>query len=341
MLLTRDEFREAVFKRDNYKCIICGEPAQDAHHIMERRLFQDGGYYVDNGASLCGEHHIAAEQTLLTVETIRDILHITKPILPDDYYSDVVYDKWGNIILPNGTRLRGELFDDESVQKVLQPVLSTFTKYVKYPRTLHLPWSNGTDDDRFLKNDLNFIGKEVVCTLKLDGENTNLYNDYIHARSLEYDSHRSRDLIKKFHAQIAYNIPENMRICCENVTAVHSIKYKNLQHFCYGFSVWENNLCLSWEDSLEWFELLGITAVPSFYRGVYDRERIESMYKTMCDHSINEQEGYVVRLEESFHFKDFRNSVAKYVRPNHVSDKSHHWKFKKVEFNEFDKKTYT
>jgi len=33
-LLTRDEFREGVFKRDNYKCVVCGAPAKDAHHII-------------------------------------------------------------------------------------------------------------------------------------------------------------------------------------------------------------------------------------------------------------------------------------------------------------------
>lgn len=57
-LLTRDIFRESVFSRDNHKCVICGNPAKDAHHIIERRLFSDGGYYIDNGASLCEEHHI-------------------------------------------------------------------------------------------------------------------------------------------------------------------------------------------------------------------------------------------------------------------------------------------
>lgn len=54
ILLTRDDFREFVFKRDNHKCVVCGEPAVDAHHILERRLFHDSGYYLDNGASLCG-----------------------------------------------------------------------------------------------------------------------------------------------------------------------------------------------------------------------------------------------------------------------------------------------
>ena len=45
MLLTRDQFREGVFKRDNHKCVICRAPAVDAHHIIERRLWTDGGYY--------------------------------------------------------------------------------------------------------------------------------------------------------------------------------------------------------------------------------------------------------------------------------------------------------
>jgi 5-methylcytosine-specific restriction endonuclease McrA len=44
-LLNRDEFREGVFERDNHKCVICGKPAVDAHHIMERRLFPDGGKF--------------------------------------------------------------------------------------------------------------------------------------------------------------------------------------------------------------------------------------------------------------------------------------------------------
>jgi 5-methylcytosine-specific restriction endonuclease McrA len=38
-LMTRNEFRQAVFERDNYRCVICGDPAVDAHHIIERRLF--------------------------------------------------------------------------------------------------------------------------------------------------------------------------------------------------------------------------------------------------------------------------------------------------------------
>ena len=40
VLLSIDKFRERVFKRDNYKCIICKDAAKNAHHIIERRLFR-------------------------------------------------------------------------------------------------------------------------------------------------------------------------------------------------------------------------------------------------------------------------------------------------------------
>lgn len=37
-LLSRNEFRKQVFERDNYKCVICKEKAQDAHHIIDNDL---------------------------------------------------------------------------------------------------------------------------------------------------------------------------------------------------------------------------------------------------------------------------------------------------------------
>jgi hypothetical protein len=70
-LLLRDEFREGVFLRDNKTCVICHSTASDAHHILERRLFSDGGYYLNNGASLCSSCHLKAEMTKISVEDIR------------------------------------------------------------------------------------------------------------------------------------------------------------------------------------------------------------------------------------------------------------------------------
>lgn len=67
-LLTREEFKKQVFARTNGKCCVpnCFCNAIDAHHIMDRRLWFDGGYYLSNGASLCSKHHLDAEQGKIT-----------------------------------------------------------------------------------------------------------------------------------------------------------------------------------------------------------------------------------------------------------------------------------
>ena len=186
--------------------------------------------------------------------------------------------------MPNGSRIKGELFGDESVQKVLRAggVAGQFQKYVKYPRTYHLPWSPGaTDDDRVLTDEeleANFVGRMVVVTEKMDGENTTMYNDYIHARSLDSASHPSREWVKNLHAQIQWQIPDGWRICGENLYASHTLHYAGLPSYFIVFSVWdENNICQSWDD-------------------------------TAC------RPGDLVRVAEQFPYGSFRKSVAKYVR---------------------------
>lgn len=334
ILLSRDDFRESTFKRDGYKCVICGDQGKDAHHIIERRLFSDGGYYLDNGATLCHIHHIKAEETTLSCDEIREAAGITNIILPDHLYDDQEHDKWGNIILPNGTRLKGDLFYDESVQKILNQgeVLPLFSKYVKYPRTYHLPWSNLLKDDRIMNDDSCFLGKRVICTLKMDGENTTMYNDYIHARSLNSGSHPTRNWVKGFWAQISYMIDENMRICGENLYAVHSIEYSELPSYFMSFSVWIDNTCLSWDESMEYFQILGMKSVPVFYDGIYDQKSIRDEFKKY--ESVHE--GYVIRLADEFKYGDFRRSVGKFVRPEfrQIVNSSHgHWISKKIETN--------
>ena len=334
-LLTRDRFREGVFTRDNHKCVICGEPAQDAHHILERRLWPDGGYYLSNGASLCGKHHIMAEETTLSVEEIRLACKIDKYVIPEHLYDDIVYDKWGNPIMPNGTRLKGDLYYDESVNKILTKggVIDLFSKYVKYPRTYHVPWSNLLKDDRMLVDDSQFHDKRVIVTLKMDGENTTLYNDYIHARSLDSGSHESRNWVKGFWSRMSYLLDDNMRVCGENLYAVHSLKYEALPTYFMAFSIWINNVCLSWDETLEYAELLGVQTVPVIYDGIYDAELIKKTFKQY----EKTNEGYVIRLADEFKYGDFRKSSAKYVRPEfrQVVNTSHgHWISKKIEVNQ-------
>ena len=323
-LLTRDAFRETVFARDSHKCVFCGKPATDAHHIMERRLWPDGGYYLNNGASVCSEHHVKCEQTVISVEETRSACGITKKILPPHLYEDHIYDKWGNPILSNGTRLKGELFFDESVQKILSSgnVLSLFTDKVKYPRTHHVPWSEGmNDDDRMMDSMSEFVGKRVVVTEKMDGENTTMYRDYIHARSVESKGHPSRNWVKQFWSVIKMDIPEKWRICGENLYAKHSIHYSELETYFLGFSMWnEYNICLNWDETKEWFELLGITPVPVLYDGIYDENKIKGLWNSL---DWNNKEGYVIRLAEEIPYGDFRKKVAKFVRKGHVQTVKH------------------
>ncbi len=328
-LLTRDSFREGVFARDGNRCVVCGQQAQDAHHIMERRLWPDGGYYLANGASLCGLCHIKAEQTTITPQDLWERIRV-KPIIPPHLYDDQPYDKWGNPILPNGTRLKGELFHDESVQKILAPILNVFVSYVKYSRTYHMHWSpGGTDDDRYHRNDVEWRGKRVIVTEKMDGENTTMYRDHIHARSVDSGSHPTRTWVKNYWAQIAHEIPEGWRVCGENLYAKHSIGYADLPSYFMGFSVWnEKNYCLPWDETLEIFGLLGVTPVRTLFDGIYD-------YEAITDIPFNSvrQEGYVVRIADGFSYGEFRKYVGKYVRLGHVQTTKHWMRGQAIERN--------
>lgn len=330
-LLTRQAFRAAVLERDVGRCVLCGTPGVDAHHLIERRLFtgdgETGGYFLDNGVTVCADCHLKCEATDVSVEEVRRAAGITKCVLPQHLYSDQVYDKWGNIVLPNNTRLKGELFYDESVQKIIAGHLGEFTHYVKFPRTWHLPWSPGMhDDDRMLPSIAAFEGQRVVVTKKMDGENTTMYNDYIHARSLDGRHHPSRDWVKQFWSTIAHNIPEGWRVCGENLFAQHSISYADLPTYFLGFHVWNDcNVCLAWDETLEWFELVGIKPVEVLFDGIYNDKTIRSIRG-----DSKHDEGYVMRIADAFSYGEYRQKVGKFVRANHIRTVKHHWQAQPV-----------
>jgi hypothetical protein len=190
-------------------------------------------------------------------------------------------------------------------------------KYIKYPKTFHLPWSEGlSNDDKRIENIDNFIGRRVIVTEKLDGENTTLYSDYLHARSIDSKHHPSRSWIKKIHSEIKNNIG-NYRICGEYLFATHSIFYNELPNYFLIFSAWENDICISWEETQKLALSFAIPIVPVLYDGIWSESKIKDCWTGISKFGGN-QEGYVVRLADSFLSKDFPISVAKYVRNNHV-----------------------
>lgn len=206
------------------------------------------------------------------------------------------------------------------------------TTRIKYPRTYHLPWSPGaTSDDKVLNSISHFVGQEVVCSEKYDGECTTIYaNGRTHARSLDSKSHPSRDWVRQFAAQVGSDIPMDWRICGENVFARHACAYTNLPSFFMAFGIYDgSNRCMSWDATEEWCALLNVTHVPVLYRGIWDEEKIKACM-TGVSQGGGPQEGYVVRLADSFDYADFSKSVAKYVRPGHVDPNSTHWMHKQV-----------
>ncbi len=190
----------------------------------------------------------------------------------------------------------------------------------KYPRTVHLPWSASVTNDDVYQLDLSqFVGNEVVITEKMDGENTSLYQNDIHARSLDGRHHSSRDWVKSWHAMIAHEIPENWRLCGENMYAQHSVVYEELESYFYLFSIWnEKNTCLAWDETRQWADLLDCPTPVELYRGLWDESLIRDLVV-----DTERSEGYVVRLAGEFHFGDFSESVAKWVRPKHVQTDQH------------------
>lgn len=227
------------------------------------------------------------------------------------------------------------------------------TVYYKYPRTLHLPFSKHltTDDKKMTENTMRqmFENQEVVVTEKLDGENCNLYPDHYHARSTASKDHATRHWIKGLWGSIQSEIPEGWRICGENVFAEHSIHYKSLTSYFYVFSIWdENNIALSWDDTVEVSQGLGLEIVPVLWRGLWDEDRVkscytgESVFKGSYDVKTKElaQEGFVCRITDALNYPQFKTNerlwlegIGKMVRKNHVNT-GEHWLFKEIKKNE-------
>lgn len=192
---------------------------------------------------------------------------------------------------------------------------------VKYPRTPHLPFSPGADEDDITIDTVDaFVGKEVIVTEKMDGECTSFYNNHIHARSMDSGYHPSRTWVQNLHGKIRYMMKENQRICGENMFWVHSIVYTALPSYFLMFNCWEDDLCLSWDDTLLLAEKLELCMVPELYRGMFDEKVIRELYNKSMYNTV---EGYVIRVVDSFRFEDFQQNIAKFVRKGHVQTDEH------------------
>lgn len=329
-LLTRDEFREKCLKRDSFVCIICKIKADSVHHIIDRKLFDDGGYYISNGASLCAEHHLEAENCEISVEELRQAAGITEIILPEGFDKNLVYDKWGQEV-------------DESIRSR------------KWGRTYHFPWSPGAkNDDRINFNywkDIQKI-KNLVITSKLDGENNCLtkYGVFARSHAATTESKWTRDIRQR--CELIKNDLGDLQLFIENLYAVHSIIYPEIDSHYYVFSARLGGKCLSWEETKFYANLFDFPTVPELEiinPNEYTEENFKNKILTFTaqeeifgslnpiDGLVIPREGVVVHNVDEYPVRNFEHNVFKYVVKGHVKTDEHwtkNWKRAKLKFEE-------
>ncbi|MDE6285190.1 MAG: RNA ligase family protein [Bacilli bacterium] len=206
----------------------------------------------------------------------------------------------------------------------------------KYPRTYHLPFSEGlTNDDRKVDDDWweYLKGKTLVLTEKLDGENQSVYKNGVYARSHSASTTNpwSKNMFEQggIYDQVKNLLSEDEGIYGENMYAIHSIKYYKLPFYFHMFAIRNNERWYSWDEVVEMAEMFNIPIVPVLEKRVFSSP--EDLKNTILSYMKKGSkygdtiEGIVVRNADSFLLDDFSKNVVKYVRKNHVQT-DEHWK---------------
>jgi 5-methylcytosine-specific restriction endonuclease McrA len=246
-LLSRDDFRNNTFARDRHQCVLCGAPAVDAHHIMERKTI------------------------IMTSE--------------------------------------------------------------KYPRTYHLPFSEGaTDDDRIQADWQGILQHELVITEKLDGENTCIKSNGVYARSHgAVNRNPWARPIWEVWERIGHSLGD-LHIFGENMYAIHSIEYGQLSHYFYVFAIRDGARWLSWDETADYAQILDLPLTLVVSRGHFNEKILKNIITEQQRNGSllgGISEGVVCRTAAGFDNADFTHCVLKYVRENHVQTDEHwarNWK---------------
>lgn len=208
---------------------------------------------------------------------------------------------------------------------------------LRYPRTLHWPWSETVHrDDTVHPDPEKFVGVPVVITEKLDGGNTCLYRGEVYARSVAGPSRAGwMSMVRKHHAWRTHDT--DVMFYGEDLFGIHSIEYEAMKEsetyrlFATRFycEVLKEDTFHEW-DTTAWFAdifLGGVQTVPVLFRGTFKSvDEITQWFKTHLSEPSSiggEREGFVIRWADRFPAHEFSTKVAKYVRANHVQTDEH------------------
>lgn len=357
-LLSREAFQEQCLARDDHECIVpyCGaevdgEEHGDVHHIVERSLWDDGGYYMRNGASVCSAHHMEAEANAIPPQQFWYWLDV-QPLTP--YGMNWNVDKWG------------ESFET--------PPHAELREYPKYPSTGHLPFSPEWDGTRVDHTDLDqFTGIPLVATYKMDGSNAMLVKDTedpVRARNGSHAKHQSFDMLKDqyWEKNVYEALDDHTQVFGEWLYAKHSIHYgcdgccpEEDEGPAFWESVWHDqykvtpedtyfqifgvfntkyNLWLSWPEVEQTALDLGFATVP--VHGVNWPWETDDGHEFYEDYGLrgwaeeavrDGHEGLIMRNYNGFHYGQFTDYMAKYVREGHVQPNEEHWSHREIKRN--------
>ncbi|KAA2243267.1 2'-5' RNA ligase [Chitinophaga agrisoli] len=215
----------------------------------------------------------------------------------------------------------------------------------KYGRTFHYPFSPGTtSDDRIQHDYWQHLSRipALVHTEKLDGENNCLSRLGVFARSHAAPTTSPwTESIRRFWQSIKHDLG-NLEIFLENLYAVHSIAYRQLDHHFYVFAVREHDQWLSWEETRYYAAMLDLPTVPEIkvftpplQQAIFEKEVLEIVagpgaFDAHDAHSGRPatMEGIVTRNAAQYPVAAFPENVFKYVRKGHVKTDEHwtrHW----------------
>ncbi len=216
----------------------------------------------------------------------------------------------------------------------------------KYGRTYHYPFSPGTtSDDRIQYDYWQHITQlqQLVHTEKLDGENNCLSRLGVFARSHAAPTTSPwTESIRRYWQLIKHDLGE-LEVFGENLYAIHSIEYKNLDHHFYVFAIRENGRWLGWDETKFYAAMLDLPVVPEIKLMPAPLEQIQFEKEVVAlaqgsgsfqPHDIitgkpTTMEGIVTRNAGAFPAAQSAENVFKYVRKSHVKTDEHwtrNWK---------------
>jgi hypothetical protein len=230
--------------------------------------------------------------------------------------------------------------------------------FIKYLRTPHLFGSKGADDDKYLgraESEAFIADPSLIVEEKLDGANVAIHFTSRGRMVLQCRGHEitegmppQYDLFKQWASvkrpTLEAILGSQFILYGEWLYAKHSIHYRKLPHYFFGFDLYDKNRrqFLALEARLPLLQGAGIHTVPLIHRGAVTADRLRALIGPSAFGSAfdNPLTGRIDHLMEGLYLRteaDGRvTGRAKMVRPEFVAKmkQSDHWRHQKIMLNE-------